>query len=162
MLIFMIRIIIINHNQCCRIILFLWTKWEWKISLLLSFETTEIWLFTKNDYFIEAYLWASQGLIGKRNVHVEESWSSSFFGDEVVEFFLWDNSITVGISPLDHFLENIVVSQFSQILGDLSEVLEGNESWIESTLPVFWLSKVMNTLWTSSLDSLSLGLVVIM
>ena len=54
--------------------------------------------------------------------------SCSLFGDEVVEFFLRDNTITVSISSLDHFLKNSIVSQFSEVLGNFSEVLEGNEA----------------------------------
>ena len=83
-------------------------------------------------------------------------------GDEVVELFLRDNAISVSIGSLDHGLEDLVVSEFSEILGDLSEFLEADETCIRAYLPVFWTSKVMKTLWTSSLVSLSEGRVVIM
>ena len=54
--------------------------------------------------------------------------SSSLFGDEVVEFLLGDDTVTVSIGSLDHFLEDVVVGELSEIFGDFSEVLEGNEA----------------------------------
>lgn len=39
--------------------------------------------------------------------------SVSLFGDQVVEFLFGNNSITVGIGSLDHFLENGIVSELS-------------------------------------------------
>ena len=54
--------------------------------------------------------------------------SCSLFGDEVVEFFLRDDTISIGISSLDHLLKDIVVSELSEVLGNFSEVLEGNET----------------------------------
>ena len=54
--------------------------------------------------------------------------SSSLFGDEVVEFLLGDDTVTIGVSSLDHFLEDVVVGELSKVLGDFSEVLEGNEA----------------------------------
>ncbi len=86
----------------------------------------------------------------------------SFLGDEVVEFFFWDNTVLVKISSFDHLLEDIIVSEFSEVLSNFSEVLKGDVSWVKQIVPVFCGSKVMKTLWTSSLDSLSDGLVVIM
>jgi hypothetical protein len=54
--------------------------------------------------------------------------SMSLLGDEVVELFLRDNAISVSIGSLDHGLEDLVVGEFSQVLGDLSEFLEADES----------------------------------
>ena len=87
--------------------------------------------------------------------------SVGLFGQQVVEFLFWHQTVVVEISSLDHFLEGVIVSELSQILCDSSEVFQGDETWIKATLPVFWLSKVTNTLWISSLDSLVDGLVVI-
>lgn len=53
--------------------------------------------------------------------------SVGFLGDKCVKFFLRDNTVQVEVSSLDHLLKGVVVSEFSQILGDLSEVLESNE-----------------------------------
>ena len=83
-------------------------------------------------------------------------------GYQVVEFFLWNNSIMVKICSLNHLLKRIIVSKFSKVLSDFSQILKSNETYFNSSIPVFWESKVMNTLWTSSLVSLSAGLVVIM
>ncbi len=83
-------------------------------------------------------------------------------GDEIVELFLRNNAISVNVGTLDHSPKNLIVGEFSQILGDLSEFLEADETWIRAFIPVFWTSKVMKTLWTSSLLSLSEGRVVIM
>jgi hypothetical protein len=82
-------------------------------------------------------------------------------GDEVVKLLLRNNTISVSISPLDHLLQDSIISQLAEILGDLSEVLQGNESCIAKSVPVFWESKVMKTLCTSSRVSLSEGRVVI-
>ena len=54
--------------------------------------------------------------------------SDCLFGDESVEFFFRNNSVFVFVSSLNHILENIVVGEFSEIFGNLSEILEGNES----------------------------------
>lgn len=69
-----------------------------------------------------------------------------FFGDKSVEFFLRNNTVEVQVSTLDHLLKSVVVSQLTQILGNLAEVLKGNESCIKRNIPVFWESKVMKTL----------------
>ena len=52
----------------------------------------------------------------------------SLLGDEVVELLFGDDTITVGICSLDHFLEDIIVGEFSQILGNLAEILQGDEA----------------------------------
>jgi hypothetical protein len=52
----------------------------------------------------------------------------SFLGDEIVELFLRDNAVSVNVSTLDHGLQNLIVGELSQILGDLSEFLEADES----------------------------------
>ena len=88
--------------------------------------------------------------------------SCCFFGDEIVEFFFGNDTVAVGISSLDHLLEDGIVGQFSQVLGYFSQIFESDEACIRGELPVFWESKVMKTLWTSSLVSLSEGRVVIM
>ena len=51
-------------------------------------------------------------------------------GDEVVKFFLRDHTISVGIGTFDHLLEDGVVSELSEVLGNLSEVLQGDETYI--------------------------------
>lgn len=66
--------------------------------------------------------------------------SIGFFGQKGVEFLLWDESILVEVGSFDHFLQGVVVSELSQILGDSSEVLQSDETWIKLDLPVFWLS----------------------
>ncbi len=54
--------------------------------------------------------------------------SMGLLGDQSVELFLGDNAVEVKIGTLDHFLKDIIVSEFSKILGNLAEVLKGNES----------------------------------
>ena len=51
----------------------------------------------------------------------------SFFGNECVELLLGNNSIAIHISPLNHLLEHVIVSQLAKILGNFSEVLQSNE-----------------------------------
>ena len=53
--------------------------------------------------------------------------SMSFFGNECVELLLGNNSIAIHISPLNHLLEHVIVSQLAKILGNFSEVLQSNE-----------------------------------
>ncbi len=86
----------------------------------------------------------------------------SLLGDQVVEFLLWNNTIVVKICSLNHLLKSIIVSKFSKVFSDFSQILKSNETYFNPYVPVFWESKVMKTLWTSSLVSLSAGLVVIM
>jgi len=69
-------------------------------------------------------------------------------GDQGIELFLWNNAISINISSLNHFLEDVVVSKFSEVLGDLPQILEGDETFVGWDVPVFCESKVMNTLWT--------------
>ena len=54
--------------------------------------------------------------------------SMGLLGDEVVELFLRNNTISVSIGSLDHGLEDLIVGQFSQILGNFSEFLKSDES----------------------------------
>ena len=49
-------------------------------------------------------------------------------GDEIVELLLGNHTISVTVRTLDHFLEDSVISEFAQILGDLAQVLEGDEA----------------------------------
>lgn len=72
--------------------------------------------------------------------------SMGLLGDKSVELFFRNNTVKVKISTFDHLLEHIVVSQFSQVLGNLTEILQSNESFITSQVPVFCASKVMKTL----------------
>lgn len=51
-----------------------------------------------------------------------------FLGNEVVELLLRHNSIVVNVSSFDHFLQSVVVSQLSEILGDFSQILKSDES----------------------------------
>lgn len=67
-------------------------------------------------------------------------------GNQVVKFFLGNNSIAIGITPFNHLLKHGVISEFTEVLGNLPEVLQCDESCISSSLPVFWASKVMKTL----------------
>jgi hypothetical protein len=76
----------------------------------------------------------------------------SLLGDKVVELLFGHNTVSVSVGSLNHLLESIVVSQLSQIFGNFSEIFKSNETCIVSLIPVFALSKVMNTLWTSSRD----------
>ena len=49
-------------------------------------------------------------------------------GYQVVEFFLWNNSIMVKICSLNHLLKRIIVSKFSKVLSDFSQILKSNET----------------------------------
>ena len=51
-------------------------------------------------------------------------------GDEVVKFFLRDHTISVSIGTLDHLLEDGIIGEFSEVLGNLFEVLQGDETYI--------------------------------
>ena len=51
-----------------------------------------------------------------------------FLSDKGIKLFLRNNAVLVKIGSLDHLLKNSVVSQLSQIFGDLSEILKSNES----------------------------------
>jgi len=88
--------------------------------------------------------------------------SMCLLGNQVVELFLGNNAISVSVTALDHLLQDGIVGEFSEIFGNFSEVLECDEALVTAAVPVFWTSKVMKTLWTSSRVSLSEGLVVIM
>jgi len=52
----------------------------------------------------------------------------SLLCDKVVELFLRNDSISIGIGSVDHILEDGVISKLSQILGHLSEFLKSNEA----------------------------------
>ena len=54
--------------------------------------------------------------------------SMCFLSDKGIKLFLRNNAVLVKIGSLDHLLKNSVVSQLSQIFGDLSEILKSNES----------------------------------
>jgi hypothetical protein len=56
----------------------------------------------------------------------------SFLGNEGIEFLFGNNTVLVKIGSLDHFLKDIIVSEFTEILGDLSEILEGDEACVIS------------------------------
>jgi len=62
------------------------------------------------------------------------------FGDEIVKFFLGDDTIAVSVSSLDHFLENGIVSEFTEILGNFSKILQSDEAYLSNFIPVFWMS----------------------
>jgi len=49
-------------------------------------------------------------------------------GNEVIKFFLRDHTISVSISSLDHFLEDSVIGEFSEVLSNLSEVFQGDKT----------------------------------
>jgi len=51
-----------------------------------------------------------------------------FLSDEGIKLFLRNNAVLVKIGSLNHLLQNGIVSQLSQILGHLSQILESNES----------------------------------
>ena len=51
-----------------------------------------------------------------------------FLSDEGIKLFLRNDAVLVQIGSFDHFLENSVVSQLSQVLGDFSEILQGDEA----------------------------------
>ncbi len=67
-------------------------------------------------------------------------------GDEVVELIFGNNTVSIGVSTLNHLLEDGVVSEFSKVLGHLAEVLKSDESCIGEGVPVLPVSKVMKTL----------------
>jgi hypothetical protein len=62
------------------------------------------------------------------------------FGDEIVKFFLRNDTVSVSISPLDHLLEDGVISEFSEILGNFSKILKSDEAYLSNAVPVFWMS----------------------
>jgi hypothetical protein len=52
----------------------------------------------------------------------------SLLGDEVVELLLRDDTVSVSVSPLDHLLQDGVVSELAEVLHHLSEVLQCDEA----------------------------------
>ena len=56
--------------------------------------------------------------------------SISLLGKEVVEFFFRNESINVEIGSFNHFLEDVVIDEFSEFFGDSSEILQCNESGV--------------------------------
>ena len=56
----------------------------------------------------------------------------SLFGDEGIEFLFGNNTVLVKIGSLDHLLKDSIISELTQILGNLSEVLEGDEAYVDS------------------------------
>jgi hypothetical protein len=62
------------------------------------------------------------------------------FGDEIVKFFLRNDTVSVSISSLDHLLEDGVISEFSEILGNFSKILKSDEAYLSNAVPVFWMS----------------------
>ena len=54
--------------------------------------------------------------------------SHSLFGHKVVELFFGDKTVLVVICSLDHILKGVVILHLAQILGDSSQVLQGDES----------------------------------
>ena len=52
--------------------------------------------------------------------------SICFLGEQVIELLLWNQTILIEVSSLNHFLEDVIILDFSQLFGNLSEVLEGN------------------------------------
>ena len=54
--------------------------------------------------------------------------SMCLLGNEVVELFLGKNAISVSVTALDHLLQDGIVSEFSEIFGNFSEVLECDEA----------------------------------
>jgi hypothetical protein len=54
--------------------------------------------------------------------------SVGLLGNEGVEFLLRNNSVEVEVSALDHFLEDVIVSELTEVLGHLAEVLKGHEA----------------------------------
>lgn len=49
-------------------------------------------------------------------------------GDEVVKLFLGHDTVSIGVGTLDHLLKHSIVGQFSQIFGNLSEILESDKA----------------------------------
>jgi hypothetical protein len=72
--------------------------------------------------------------------------SVGLLGDQIVELLLRNHTITVSVGSLDHLLKHSIVSKLTEVLGHLSQVLKSDESCISKPVPVFWESKVMNTL----------------
>ena len=54
--------------------------------------------------------------------------SVGLLGDQVVKFLLGNDAVSIGVGTVDHVLQDGVIGEFSEVLGDLSEVLEGDES----------------------------------
>ena len=51
------------------------------------------------------------------------------FGDNVVKLFLRNKAVCINVSSLNHRLQNEIVSEFAQILGNLPQILEGNKTY---------------------------------
>lgn len=49
-------------------------------------------------------------------------------GNKSIKLLLGDESVVVKVSSFDHFLKGIVVGELTQILGDLSQVLQRDKS----------------------------------
>ena len=55
-----------------------------------------------------------------------EPQSEGFLSHEVVEFIFGDEAVQIEIGSFDHLLESVVILKFTEILGDFSQVLEGD------------------------------------
>lgn len=72
--------------------------------------------------------------IFKDKLYVE---SMGFLGDKVVKFLFRNTIVSISIGSFNHILKESIVSKFSQILSNFSQILESNESYINLILPVF-------------------------
>ena len=54
--------------------------------------------------------------------------SMSLLGNKGIELLLRNASIMINVCSLDHFLKGVVVSQLSEIFGNLSQIFKSNES----------------------------------
>jgi hypothetical protein len=70
----------------------------------------------------------------------DRSCSMGLFGDQVVKFFLRDNTISINVCSVNHILQDSIIGEFSQILGNLSEILESDKTFVIGFLPVLWRS----------------------
>ena len=61
-------------------------------------------------------------------MNVLSSDSIGFFGQKVIELFFTDKSILVEVSSFKHFLEGVVVSKFSQIFSNSSQIFQSDEA----------------------------------
>ena len=50
------------------------------------------------------------------------------FGDEVVELLFGYDTVVVCVCAIDHVLQDGIVGEFSEVLGDFPDILEGDES----------------------------------
>ena len=81
-------------------------------------------------------------------------------GEDVVEVIGSDETIIIKISLHKDLLDLLIIEVFTEVLGDLLELVSGDLSLNKINLTALLMSKEVQTLSTSALLSLSLSLAV--